>query len=407
MCRNKIVLFEIKGRVSLIHALTKIFIKNSEDTENPEVRAAYGNMSGIIGIILNLCLFLSKLIAGIISSSVSVIADAFNNLSDAGSSVVTFIGFKLAHKPADREHPFGHGRYEYVAGLGISVVIFLVGFELILSSFQKILNPEAGNELSVVSLIILIASVCVKAWMYFFNKILSKKINSNTLKAASLDSLTDCIATTVVILGLVISYLWGINIDGYLGIAVALFILFTGVNTMKDSISPLIGNPPDEDMVNEIRDTVLAEEKIIGVHDLIVHDYGAGRCIISLHAELPDKLSLIEAHDAIDRTEKLLEQKFRCMATIHLDPIAADDMELLALKNLVADKICEIDNRFSIHDFREVRGERTKLIFDLAVPYECKMTDEEIRRLATDKIRSINQNYEPIIQIEKLYSGCL
>lgn len=391
----------------MIHILTRLFIKNSDDITNPEVRTAYGNMSGIIGIILNLCLFLSKLIAGIISSSVSVIADAFNNLSDAGSSVVTFIGFKLARKPADREHPFGHGRYEYVAGLGISVVILLVGFELIINSVQKIFTPEADTEFSLISLIILIASVCVKAWMYLFNKILSKKINSNALRAASLDSLTDFIATSVVILGFVISYLVGINIDGYLGVAVALFILFTGVNTMRDSISPLLGNPPDEDMVSEIRDTVLAENKIIGVHDLIVHDYGIGRCIISLHAELSDKMSLIEAHDVIDRTEKLLEQKFRCMATIHLDPIAADDMEFLALKNVVADKLCEIDNAFSIHDFRAVRGERTKLIFDLAVPYECKISDEKIRMLATDKIKSVNQNYEPIIQIEKLYSGCL
>lgn len=391
----------------MIHAFTRLFIKNSDDISNPEVRTAYGNLSGIIGIILNLCLFLAKLGAGIISASVSVIADALNNLSDAGSSVVTFIGFKLARKPADREHPFGHGRYEYVAGLGISVVIFLVGFELIMNSVHKIFSPDAKTEFSFVSLAILIASVCVKMWMYFFNKVLSRKINSNTLKAASLDSLTDCAATTVVILGLVISHIWGINIDGYLGVAVAVFIIFTGVNTMKDSISPLLGNPPDEDMVSEIRETVLADEKIIGVHDLIVHDYGVGRCIISLHAELSDKLTLTEAHDVIDRTEKLLEQKFRCMATLHLDPIAADDMELMALKNLVADKLCEIDNKFSIHDFRVVKGEKTKLIFDLAVPYDCKIPNDKIRVLATEKIKYLNKDYEPIIQIENLYSGSL
>ena len=391
----------------MIHAFTRLFIKNSDDISNPEVRTAYGNLSGIIGIILNLCLFLAKLGAGIISASVSVIADALNNLSDAGSSVVTFIGFKLARKPADREHPFGHGRYEYVAGLGISVVIFLVGFELIMNSVHKIFSPDAKTEFSIASLVILIASLCVKMWMYIFNKVLSKKINSNTLKAASLDSLTDCAATTVVILGLVISHIWGINIDGYLGVAVALFILFTGVNTMKESISPLLGNPPDEDMVSEIRETVLADEKIIGVHDLIVHDYGVGRCIISLHAELSDKLTLTEAHDVIDRTEKLLEQKFRCMATLHLDPIAADDMELMALKNLVADKLCEIDNKFSIHDFRVVKGEKTKLIFDLAVPYDCKIPNDKIRVLATEKIKYLNKDYEPIIQIENLYSGCL
>lgn len=391
----------------MINTLTRLFIKNSEDTSNPEVRTAYGNMAGIIGIVLNLCLFLAKLGAGIISASVSVIADAFNNLSDAGSSVVTFIGFKLAHKPADREHPFGHGRYEYVAGLGISVVILLVGFELVINSVQKIFNPEASTKFSVISLIILISSVLVKGWMYFFNKILSNKINSKALKAASLDALTDCIATSVVIIGLVISYLWGVNIDGYLGAAVAIFILFTGVNAMRESISPLIGNPPDDDMVSEIRDTVLSEKEIVGVHDLIVHDYGAGRCIISLHAEISDRMSLVEAHDIIDRTEKILEQKFRCMATLHIDPIASDDMELLALKNLIADKLCEIDNALSIHDFRVVKGERTKLIFDLAVPYDCKIPNDKIRMLATEKIKSVNQDYEPIIQIENLYSGIL
>lgn len=391
----------------MINMLTRLFIKNSEDTSNPEVRAAYGNMAGIIGIVLNLCLFLAKLGAGIISASVSVIADAFNNLSDAGSSVVTFIGFKLAHKPADREHPFGHGRYEYVAGLGISVVILLVGFELVINSVQKIFNPEASTKFSVISLIILISSVLVKGWMYLFNKILSSKINSKTLKAASLDALTDCIATSVVIIGLVISYLWGVNIDGYLGAAVAIFILFTGFNAMRESVSPLIGNPPDDDMVSDIRDTVLSEKEIVGVHDLIVHDYGAGRCIISLHAEISDRLSLVEAHDIIDRTEKILEQKFRCMATLHIDPIASDDMELLALKNLVADRLCEIDNGLSIHDFRVVKGKRTKIIFDLAVPYDCKIPNDKIRILATEKIKSVNQDYEPIIQIENLYSGSL
>lgn len=391
----------------MINTLTRLFIKNSGDTSNPEVRTAYGNLAGIIGVVLNLCLFLAKLGAGIISASVSVIADAFNNLSDAGSSVVTFIGFKLAHKPADREHPFGHGRYEYVAGLGISVVILLVGFELVINSVQKIFNPEAGTKFSIISLVILILSVCVKGWMYFFNKILSNKINSKTLKAASLDALTDCIATSVVIIGLVISYLWGVNIDGYLGAAVAIFILFTGVNAMRESVSPLIGNPPDDDMVSEIRDTVLSEKEIVGVHDLIVHDYGAGRCIISLHAEISDKRNLVEAHDIIDRTEKILEQKFRCMATLHIDPIASDDMELLALKNLVADRLCEIDNGLSIHDFRVVKGERTKIIFDLAVPYDCKIPNDKIRMLAIEKIKSVNQDYEPIIQIENLYSGSL
>jgi cation diffusion facilitator family transporter len=392
----------------LLKILTRLFVKNGDDTSNPDVRAAYGNMSGIVGIILNLCLFTSKLVVGIVSASVSVVADAFNNLSDAGSSVVTFIGFRLAKKPADREHPFGHGRYEYVAGLGISVVILLVGVELVKSSVSKIVSGEGQTLISTATLAILIASVLVKLWMYFFNKILSKKINSKTLRATSLDSLTDCVATTVVILGLVFSKLTGINIDGWLGIAVALFILLTGVTTFRDSLSPLLGNPPSIELVSEIKQAVMQEDMIVGVHDLIVHDYGVGRCMISLHAEVSDKADINKAHDAIDEVEKALEHRFNCMATIHLDPVATDDDYTLSLKAKIADKMCEIDEEFSIHDFRIVKGEKkTTVIFDLAIPYQCKISETDIRKTATEKIAEIDESLTPHIQIENLYSECL
>ena len=389
----------------LIKLLTRFFVKNSDDIKNPDVRAAYGNMSGIVGIFLNLCLFAAKLTAGIVSASISVVADAFNNLSDAGSSVVTFLGFKLANRPADKEHPFGHGRYEYVAGLGISVVILLVGVELLKGSVDKIFNPDSSTEITLVSACILAASVLVKLWMFFFNKILSKKINSSALKATSLDSLTDCVATTIVLAGLIISNLTGLMIDGYLGTAVAIFILFTGVNTFRESLSPLLGNPPDAEFVSEIKATVMQSDIIVGIHDLIVHDYGPGRCIISLHAEIPSSEDILKAHDSIDLVEKTLERKFNCMATIHMDPIATDDEYTLNLKDSVCKELCDSENGFSIHDFRVVHGEtHTNVIFDLVVPYGFRQSNEEIRSTAKEKIRKIDPKLIPVMHIEKSFT---
>lgn len=388
----------------LIKLLTRLFVKNSDDIKNPDVRASYGNMSGTIGIILNLFLFTAKLITGILSASISVIADAFNNLSDAGSSVVTFLGFKLANRPPDREHPFGHGRYEYVAGLGISVVILLVGIELLKGSIEKIFNSEAVTQTGLLSVFILIVSVALKLWMYFFNKAISKKIDSAALNATALDSLTDSVATAIVLIGLVISKFTGLNIDGYLGIVVALFILFTGVSTFRDSLSPLLGNSPDPDFVDKIRETVLQNEMIVGIHDLMVHDYGPGRCIISLHAEVPCDADIIKAHDAIDLAEKTLERKFNCMATIHMDPIATKDSYTIELMEDVAKKMCEINPYFKIHDFRVIRGDtHTNVIFDLVVPYENKTNDVEIRKAVTEKIREIDPTLIPIMQTEKSF----
>lgn len=381
-----------------------MFVKNSDDVKNPDVRASYGNMSGIVGIVLNLLLFALKLTAGFLSASISVIADAFNNLSDAGSSVVTFLGFKLANRPADDEHPFGHGRYEYVAGLGISVVILLVGIELLKSSFKKIFTPEAESVITNFSICILIASIVIKLWMFFFNRNLSKRISSATLKAASMDSFTDSIATTIVLAGLAISSLINVNIDGYLGCAVALFILFTGINTLRDSVSPLLGNPPDAELVDEIRETVLSEDMIVGIHDLIVHDYGPGRCMISLHAEVPCDEDILKAHDVIDTIEKKLEVRFKCNATIHMDPIASNDDYTVELKEEISNKINEIDESFSIHDFRIVKGEtHTNVIFDLVVPHRYKLTDREILNLVREKIKSVDEKLIPVIHIDKLY----
>lgn len=389
----------------LIKLLVRLFIKNSENTDDPKVRTAYGNLSGICGIILNLCLFGAKMLAGIVSASVSIIADALNNLSDAGSSVVTFLGFKLASRPADREHPFGHGRYEYVAGMGISVVILLMGFELVKSSIEKIISPESTTAFSTLSLAILIASIFVKLWMYFFNSKLSRKINSTALKAASLDSLTDCVATFVVIIGLLISAATGIKIDGWLGVCVSLFILFTGVSTFKESLSPLLGKAPDPEFVDEIKESVLADDMVVGIHDLVIHDYGPGRCFISLHAEVPCEENIVAAHDAIDLIEKRLEDKYGCLVTIHMDPIASNDAFTNELKLKVSEVLCELNPEYSIHDFRVVKGKtHTNIVFDMVIPYGLKKSDREIRKLAADKIKTIDSTIYPIINVEKSFT---
>ena len=389
----------------MVNLISKLFIKNFEDINSPSVRASYGNLSGIMGIILNLCLFTAKLTAGVLTSSISVVADAFNNLSDAGSSLVTFFGFRLANRPADKEHPFGHGRYEYLTGLIISFFILLVGMELLKSSVDKILNPDALTNMSMLSIIILVASIAVKLWMFYFNKILSKKINSSALKATATDSLTDSIATSIVLIGLVFSQFTGINIDGYLGVAVAIFIFIAGIKTLKESISPLLGTPPEKEFVDDIKRTVLEDEIILGLHDLIVHDYGPGRCIISLHAEISDQEDLLKAHDKIDLIEKELEIKFNCLATIHMDPIASDDEYTLALKGKIVSKLLLINKDFSVHDFRIVQGDtHTNVIFDLVVPYECNEKNDIILKKVTEAIKSVDQKLIPVVYIEKPYT---
>ena len=387
-----------------MNLITKLFIKNSDDVSNPDVRTAYGNMSGAVGIFLNLCLFSAKLVSGILTASISVVADAFNNLSDAGSSLVTFLGFRLAGRPADKEHPFGHGRYEYLTGLVISFLILLVGIELLKSSVDKILTPEAVTSMNLISAIILGVSILVKLWMFYFNKILSKKIDSSALRATATDSLTDSVATSIVLIGLIFSHYTGVNIDGYLGVGVAVFILIAGIRTFKESISPLLGTPPKQEFVDDIKRAVLSDEMIVGLHDLIVHDYGPGRCIISLHAEISDKEDLLKAHDKIDLIEKELENKFNCLATIHMDPIASDDEFTVSLMAKVVSVLKTISKDFSVHDFRVVQGEtHTNVIFDLVVPYDCKDKNESIRKKSTELIQDIDSKLVPVIYIEKPY----
>ena len=381
--------------------LLRTFIKDYEKVTNHDVRQKYGMLGGFVGITCNIVLFLSKFIAGLLTSSIAITADSFNNLSDAGSSIVTLVGFKLAGAPADNEHPFGHGRIEYISGLIVSMVIILVGVELGKGSVEKIINAE-DISFSVISLIILIGSILVKLWLGIFNKSLGERINSATMKATAMDSISDVIATSAVVLSILIYKFTGFNIDGYIGILVALFICYTGIQTAKDTLNPLLGEAPEKEFVKEIEDFVVAYQDIVGVHDLIVHNYGPGRRIISLHAEVPSKIDILKIHDTIDIIERDLHKRFDCEAVIHMDPIVVDDEVLNNTFKKVKQVIKSIDSNFSIHDFRMVTGDtHTNLIFDLEVPFNYKITDKDIKQKISDEIKNINSKYELVISIDK------
>lgn len=383
--------------------LVKRFVKNSDDLENPQVRESYGIFGGAFGIGCNLFLFLIKLLAGILTGAISVIADAFNNLSDAGSSIVTLVSFKMAGKPADTDHPFGHGRIEYISGLFVAMAIILVGVELVKTSFDKILHPEAV-EIGILPVCILVLSVGVKLWMSMFNRKLGNKINSAAMKATATDSLNDCIATSAVLLCMGITYVTHVNIDGYAGILVALFILYSGAGVAKDTLSPLLGQAPDPDFVKNLEEKILLHPEIVGIHDMIVHDYGPGRVMVSLHAEIPCDMDILVAHDVIDDVECEIKEAFHCDITIHMDPIVTDDEVTNEMKAQVREIVKKLDERMSIHDFRMTQGPlRMNLIFDLVLPFECEMTPEAAEAYVKEEIKKQNPSYYAVISIDRGY----
>ncbi len=384
----------------MIGLLSKIFIKNYDNYKDPQVRKEYGFLTGIMGIVLNLLLFAGKLFAGIVTASISVIADAVNNLSDAGSSIITMVGFKLAGMPADREHPFGHGRIEYIAGLFVSALILFMGFELEKSSIEKIINPEEIS-FSVVSLIILCASLFVKLYICLYNRKIGKLINSSAMKATAMDSLSDCISTAAVIIGLIVFLVWGINIDGYVGALVALFIFKTGFESVKESVMPLLGEKAEDEYIKEIREAVLSYDNIVGVHDLIVHNYGVGQNIISFHAEVPAEMGFVEAHEMIDMVENELRDRYG-FVTIHMDPVLKDTEQSLMYKKLVLEVIEGVNSDISIHDFRMTDGNVTKnLIFDIEVPFKLKQTDAEIKEMIIEGIKAKDSSLNVVISVDK------
>ena len=381
----------------------KLFVKNRNDVSSAQVRGAYAALASVTGIVLNVLLFAGKLVLGLVAASVAIIADAFNNISDAGSAVIALIGFRLAAKPVDKEHPLGHGRLEYVAAFVVDMLIILVGFELLKSSVEKIVSPtlpSVGNA----TLILLGVAILVKIWLFFFYGKIAKKINSSAIKGAAFDSLSDCFATGLVLVSALISRFWGVAIDGYAGILVALFIGFAGVKAAKETIDLLLGSPPDPEFIKSIYAFTQNYPRIVGIHDVMVHDYGVGRQIVSFHAEVPADSDINVAHEEVDQLERDMHEKFGCIVTVHLDPIVVDDPIVQGLRELSETCAKEVDPDFSIHDFRMTKGEtKINLIFDLLLPADCKMNAAEAEKAVALKIREQNPDCSCVIRAEHPY----
>ena len=369
------------------------------------MRERYGVLSGGVGIFLNLLLSLGKFFAGVVTGSIAVTADAFNNLSDAGSSVVTLVGFKLAGQKADDGHPFGHGRIEYLAGLLVSLLILMVGVELGKTSIEKIVQPEEV-AFSILSVGILVCSILIKLWMSLFNRKLGKRIHSAAMQATATDSLSDVVATSAVLAGTLIGHFAHVSIDGWIGVVVAVFILRAGWGAAKDTLNPLLGTAPDPELVKAIQQLVLSHEQVVGMHDLVIHDYGPGRRMCSFHAEVPEGDDIMEAHDGIDHIEREIQEKFGIETTAHMDPIATGDSEVARLREQVSELVREIDPDMSIHDFRLTRGPRhSNLIFDVVVPHRCRLSDEEIRRRITEAAEQVVPGCYVVLQLDRSYVG--
>ena len=388
----------------MVQLLARFFIKNYEQTESPSVRQSYGVLCGSVGIGFNILLFIGKFLAGLISNSIAITADAFNNLSDAGSSLITLIGFKMAGQKPDPEHPFGHGRIEYLTGLLVSLLILLMGVELIKSSVSKILHPEA-TECTPMVAGILIVSILVKLYMYLYNRSTGRKIDSAAMMATAADSLSDMLSTSVVLIATLIGKFTGLQIDGWCGLLVGIFILYAGFSAAKDTISPLLGQPPQKEFVEKIESIVQSYPQVLGIHDLIVHDYGPGRVMISLHAEVPASGDMLHLHDTIDNIERQLHRELHCDAVIHMDPVMNDDEETQELKKQVTCCLHELDKSLNLHDFRIVKGPtHTNIIFDILVPFKFQLSDAEISRFMEEKIHSISASYYAVINIDKDYT---
>ena len=385
----------------MISLLARIFIKNNKDYSNLKVREQYGVLCGGFGIFLNLLLFALKFIFGTIAASVAMVADAFNNLSDAASSIVQIFGFKLSSKKPDPDHPFGHGRIEYISGVIISFFILYMGIDLIKDSVKALINPEPVKA-DIFSLIVLVSAVLVKVYMYFYNHSVEKKINSVAMEATAKDSLSDVISTAVVILSIVLARFVSFPLDGIGGIIVGIFILRTGFEAAKDTVGTLLGTAPSEELVKGIEKELLEHENIIGMHDLVVHDYGPGRLMISLHAEVPGDKNIFEIHDSIDIAEVDIATKFNCHVVIHMDPIDVKNKRLTVLKQLIEKTVKEIDPDFTYHDVRIVPGiTHTNLLFDVVKPFSCNLSDSELKRTIHEKIHAAEPDVYCVVTVDQ------
>ena len=388
----------------MIKLLAKIFISDSNNTKSPEVRRKYGVLCGACGIALNVLLFALKLFVGTVSGSVAVTADAFNNISDAGSSAVTMVGFRLAGKKPDPEHPFGHGRIEYISGLIVAMLIFVMGFELITSSANAIISPEP-TEINLLSVGILVFSIIVKLYMFYYNRSCGKKIVSAAMNATAADCIGDAIATFAVLISLIVSHFTGLLIDGYVGLLVALFILYAGYNAAKETIEPLLGMPPEKEFVDEIEKLVLSHNPIIGTHDLILHDYGPGRRFLSLHAEVPMDEDILFIHDVVDNVEIEILEKYGIETVIHTDPIDTRDPRLNEIKATVKGLLDSLGEGMKAHDFRLVPGQtHTNIVFDVVIPVNCKIAPDVLERSISTAVVATNPQYRCVIRIERDYA---
>ena len=383
--------------------LIRLLLPPGADPGDPQVRQRCGSVSGGVGIALNALLFLGKLLSGLATGSIAVVADAFNNLSDAASSVITLVGFRLAGQDADQEHPFGHGRMEYLTGLVVALAILLMGVEIGKSSLEKIFSPEV-TTFSWMAVVILFLSILVKLWMFFFNRTLGRRIGSAAMEATAADSLSDSVSTGVVLLSTLISHFLHVQVDGFAGLLVAVFILKTGWDSARETLDPLLGKAPEPDVVKAIEDVILSHRQVVGIHDLVIHDYGPGRRMMSVHAEVAADADILEVHDVIDHIERELGRKFNIEAVIHMDPIQIGNPTVDRLRELTAKLAAEIDPSITIHDFRITAGPlHTNLIFDVVVPYDVKLSDEEVINRLKEKLRQQDETYTAVIQVDHSY----
>ncbi len=384
--------------------LIKKFIKNPEDIDNPKVRRSYGTLSSFVGIICNIFLFCAKYLLGTFSNSISIVSDAFNNLTDSAGCIVTLLGYKMSSKPADKNHPFGHGRMEYLSTLTIAIIILMVGFELLKNSFSKIIHPDE-LKFSIITIISLILSVCLKLWMSCFNNKLGKKINSGVLIATSKDSKTDAVATSATIIAIITSLFTKFPVDGVIGILVSIFIMKSGYDIIKDTIDDLLGKPADPELVKSIKEYIQQSDKIIGIHDLIIHNYGPGNMIASCHAEVRSDEDFIAVHDSIDIIEREIYSKLNILMTIHMDPVEVDNELVNKCKSRILEIVETIDDSLCIHDFRIVTGEtHTNLVFDLVVPYGFKYKNEDIKKIIDDNLKDDEIKYFTVITFDSSYT---
>ncbi len=386
----------------MIQLLARWWIRDHKNYKNEQVRTAYGALCGIMGILLNLLLFGGKYFAGVLSGSVAITADSFNNLSDAASSVLMLLGFRLAAKKADADHPYGHGRMEYVTGLAISILILLMAVELFESSFSKILHPQTVT-FSWLTVGILAVSIMIKVYMFFYNRSIGKKIDSSAMAATATDSLGDTIATLVVLASTLLSYFFDWQLDGYCGILVALFILYAGINSIKDTLGDLLGKVPEPELVQGIKEVVLSHQEVIGIHDMLIHDYGPGRRLVSLHAEVPGDGDIYQLHDTIDHIEMEIMEKYHCETTIHLDPVEVNNEKVNAAKHQLVRCLRGVDETVSIHDFRMVVGPtHTNFIFDLEMPVDSKKSESQLRQEVEAAVAEQFENTFLVFKIDRI-----